>query len=66
MSVSVSVSVSVFRHVRSDTGWDGLVMTQSHCVSCPRLENLREGLDLDSMKDMVTYFRRILIERSKK
>ena len=24
------------------------------------------GLDLDSMKDMVTYFRRILIERSKK
>ena len=41
-------------------------MTQSHCVSCPGLEDLREGLDLDSMKDMVTYFRRILIERSKK
>ena len=42
------------------------VMTQSHCVSCPGLEDLREGLDLDSMKDIVTYFRRILIERSKK
>ena len=41
-------------------------MTQSHCVICPGLEDLREGLDLDSMKDMVTYFRRILIERSKK
>ena len=42
------------------------VMTQSHCVSCPGLEDLREGLDLASMKDMVTFIRRILIERSKK
>ena len=44
----------------------GPVMTQSHCVKCPWLQDLREGMDLDSMKDMVTYFRRILIERSKK
>ena len=40
-------------------------MTQMHCVTCPGMEELREGLDLDTMRDMIIYFRRIMSERSR-
>ena len=42
------------------------VMTQIHCVSCPGFKLLREGLDLTCMADMVVYFRRVMVERSRK
>ena len=42
------------------------VMTQIHCVSCPGFKQLREGLDLTCMADMVVYFRRVMVERSRK
>ena len=42
------------------------IMTQIHCISCPGMKVLREGLDLVNMTDMVTYFKRILKERGHK
>ena len=42
------------------------VMTQRHCVTCPGMEELRDGLDLDTMRDMTIYFRRIMSGRSRK
>ena len=42
------------------------IMTQIHCTSCPGMDELREGLDLVNMTDMITFFRRILKERSRK
>ena len=42
------------------------VMTQRHCVTCPGMEELRDGLDLDTMRDMIIYFRRIMSGRSRK
>ena len=42
------------------------VITQIHCVSCPGFKELREGLDLTCMADMVVYFRRVMVERSRK
>ena len=42
------------------------IMTQIHCISYPGMGELREGLDLVNMTDMVTYFRRILKERGHK
>ena len=41
------------------------VMTQSHCVTCPGMEELRDGLDLDTMRDMITFFRRVMSDRSR-
>ena len=38
-------------------------MTQSHCLKCPALEEMREGLELSNIMDMVTFFRRVLEER---
>ena len=43
-----------------------VVMTQIHCVSCPGFKELREGLDLTCMADMVVYFRGIMKKRSRK
>ena len=42
------------------------VMTQSHCISCPGMAELRDGLELSEINDMVTFFRRVLKERDKK
>ena len=44
---------------------EGEILTQSHCISCSDWSNLREGLDLISIKDMVTFFRKLLEERAK-
>ena len=45
---------------------DETIMTQSHCVICPGLAALRVGLEMDDIGDMVTFFRKLMIERSKK
>ena len=39
------------------------IMTETHCISCPGITELREGLDLVNMTDLVIYFWRILKER---
>ena len=44
---------------------EGIIMTQSHCLACPAWSGLREGLDLSSIDDMVTFFRKLLVERAK-
>ena len=36
---------------------DGVIMTQSHCLACPSWSGLREGLDLSSIDDLITFFR---------
>ena len=45
---------------------DETMMTQSHCVICPGLAALRDGLDIDDIGDMVIFFRKLMIERSRK
>ena len=45
---------------------DETIMTQSHCVICPGLAALRVGLEMDDIGDMVTFFRKLMTERSKK
>ena len=39
--------------------------TQSHCIECPRWESSRLGLDVEKLEDMVIFFQKLLIERSK-
>ena len=41
-------------------------MTQIHCISCPGMSQMRDGLELSKIEDMVTYFRRILKDRERK
>ena len=40
--------------------------TQAHCLICPAWEQVRAGLDLGDIEDLVTYFRRVLEGRTKK
>ena len=42
------------------------VMTQVHCISCPGMTQMRDGLELDKIEDMVVYFRRILKAKDRK
>ena len=42
------------------------VMTQIHCISCPGMSQMRDGLELSKIEDMVIYFKRILKARDKK
>ena len=37
--------------------------SQSHCLRCPAWENMRTGLDLEDIEDLVTYFQRVLAGR---
>ena len=41
------------------------VMTQSHCITCPAWTEIRSGLDLSKISDMVVFFRKLLVERAK-
>ena len=43
----------------------GVIMTQSHCVVCPAWQELRVGLDLTDIRDLVMFFRKLLEERTK-
>ena len=45
---------------------DETIMTQSHCVICPGMVALCDGLEMDNIGDMVTFFRKLMTERSKK
>ena len=42
------------------------IMTQSHCTICPGMAELRVGLEMDDIGDMVIFFRKLMIERSKR
>ena len=44
---------------------EGEIMTQSHTLTCSAWTELREGLDLSNIKDMVVFFRKLLVEREK-
>ena len=41
------------------------IESQSHCVICPKWDNIRDGLQLMKMDDLVTFFQRLLVERNK-
>ena len=43
----------------------GMMETQSHCDTCPKWEDIRTGLDMNKLEDMVTFFQRFLTERVK-
>ena len=43
----------------------GNVMSQLHCVGCPAWSDLREGLDLTNILDMVKFFQKLRIERAR-
>ena len=43
----------------------GEIQTQSHCMVCPQWEDIRTGLELDKIGDVVTFFQRLMIERLK-
>ena len=40
------------------------VMTQGHCLECPAWVDIRKGLDLTNIADLVIFFRKMLAERS--
>ena len=44
---------------------EGQVMSQSHCLVCPAWAEQREGLDLTSIVDMASFFRKLLAERER-
>ena len=43
----------------------GETLTQSHCLTCPTWAELRTGLDLTNIQDLVVFFRKLLVERAK-
>ena len=42
------------------------VQTQSHCLECPKWEEMRRGLDLSRLDDLVLYFQQMMKERMSK
>jgi hypothetical protein len=44
----------------------GIVESQPHVLQCAVYEDLREGLDLEKDRDMISYFREVLKRRLKK
>ena len=44
---------------------EGHVMTQGHCLECPAWADLRTGLELGNIEDMVVFFRKMLSERAR-
>ena len=41
------------------------IMTQGHCTSCPGWTQLRDGLDMTKIDDLVVFFRKLLVELDK-
>ena len=39
--------------------------TQGHCLVCPRWEDIRRGMDLTNIEDMVVFFQKLLKEKMK-
>ena len=63
-----------FKNKFKKKGEDGLICThceegkelsQSHCVECSAWVQLREGLDLSNIMDLVAFFRKLLAERAR-
>ena len=50
---------------RCDSCRTGAIESQSHVLHCPAYRKLREGKDLDNDKDIIDYFQKVLIIRSK-
>ena len=44
---------------------EGEIFTQSHCLTCPGWTDIREGLDMQNIDDLVIFFRKLLAERAK-
>ena len=44
---------------------EGKIMTQDHCLECPAWEELRRGLEMSNIDDLVVFFRKLLVERAK-
>ena len=42
----------------------GNILNQTHCLVCPVWQDLRVGLDLSDIRDLTTYFRKMLQERT--
>ena len=42
------------------------IQTQSHCLVCPEWEEIRTGLELDKMEDLVQFFQKLLVEQAKR
>ena len=43
----------------------GEILSQSHCLVCPAWKELRQGLELNNIKDLTTFFRKMMLERVK-
>ena len=43
----------------------GDIESQSHCVVCPQWQDIRSGLDVDKLSDLVIFFQKLLMERNK-
>ena len=41
-------------------------MTQEHCKICPGRSDIREGLNMSNINDLVIYFGRVMSEKAKK
>ena len=44
---------------------EGREFSQSHCLECPAWTDIREGLDLSNIMDLVVFFRKMLDERAR-
>ena len=44
---------------------DGTEMSQSHCLECPAWAEMRQGLDLSNIMDLVVFFRKLVAERAR-
>jgi hypothetical protein len=63
-----------FKNKYKRMGEDGLIFSyckkgsefsQSHCLDCPAWAEIRKGLDLTKIKDLVVFFRKLLAERTR-
>ena len=45
-----------------------VVMDQAHCIVCPAWEDIRQGLDMREIMDLVKFFQRMLdkLDKEKK
>ena len=39
--------------------------TETHCLMCPKWEDIRQGLEFSKIKDMATFFQRLIVKRAK-
>ena len=43
----------------------GDIMTQNHCLACPEWTQMRDGLDVANIDDLLIFFRKLLVELGK-